>query len=678
MKKNGFLLLLFLTLIFAGGNVLYAGGGGGGGVPPEDPVPEPQVCSSGYELVVLNDGSTVCNAIEYCDINGNVWPDDSTQTEGKITNCSLDPSENVVTASLSSDPKFINKVDSSRLTWSSSGATSCSGTGFVSGSGTSGYVSISPNVTTTYTVTCTGSTGKYIAKETLIITGLQPASPSIDSGTLNGEGNSITFKSVITNTGDSDITHSTPTYFELDLDNDGSYNVTLPSTTLSGLASGSSEEVVSSSWTSILGTHSVRAVIDIDGSSLDTPINDFCGIGDEGIISRIDSIINHSLQVFGGANIVNAALYAGGGGGGGGGECSGQQDAYDGTIIFDGTQRDAFSQAGSIINHDMQTFGGVSLGNADFYTGSKTGGSGETLDHVCKLIDPNSELVDYGARSYNSPGDNSIILWNGTSWEKHGASSYNSHVSGPFRCRVDIPDTYGEVYTFTVSLSQCSDGVDNDGDGYTDYPDDLGCSEIVDNDESDDPQCLDGIDNDGDGDIDYPNDSACSDANDDDEGSPAQCADGIDNDSDGATDLSDGACSSAGDNNESDNPQCSDGIDNDGDTRIDLADRGCSTIRDTNESDETALDPSVSISTIPALSLVRAGDPITVVWTASDITSCTVTGPTVSESYSSSPVSDQTSVTITSQSTYTITCDSEGVPSSDSVTIGIAPAFDEI
>ncbi len=63
--------------------------------------------------------------------------------------------------------------------------------------------------------------------------------------------------------------------------------------------------------------------------------------------------------------------------------------------------------------------------------------------------------------------------------------------------------------------TQCTDGVDNNGDGTTDYPDDPGCT--APNDNSEDtvcpgpmcPICADGIDNDNDGDIDYPNDPQC-------------------------------------------------------------------------------------------------------------------------------------------------------------------------
>ncbi len=68
-------------------------------------------------------------------------------------------------------------------------------------------------------------------------------------------------------------------------------------------------------------------------------------------------------------------------------------------------------------------------------------------------------------------------------------------------------------------VAQCSDGIDNDGDGLTDFPNDPGCTDANDNDETDPPApaCSDGIDNDGDGFTDFPADSGCTDANDDDE-----------------------------------------------------------------------------------------------------------------------------------------------------------------
>jgi acid phosphatase type 7 len=66
----------------------------------------------------------------------------------------------------------------------------------------------------------------------------------------------------------------------------------------------------------------------------------------------------------------------------------------------------------------------------------------------------------------------------------------------------------------------CSDGVDNDGDGSTDFPNDPGCSSESDTDETDTPPapaCSDGQDNDGDNLTDYPADPGCTSESDTDE-----------------------------------------------------------------------------------------------------------------------------------------------------------------
>ena len=111
---------------------------------------------------------------------------------------------------------------------------------------------------------------------------------------------------------------------------------------------------------------------------------------------------------------------------------------------------------------------------------------------------------------------------------------------------------HAETATVTVSVVwyECGDGVDNDFDGFTDYPNDPGCTDAGDDDETD-PECVDGVDNDGDGLIDFPDDLGCIDANDTDEVNP-QCIDGIDNDLDGFIDYpADLGCSNANDNDES-------------------------------------------------------------------------------------------------------------------------------
>ncbi|HSW79219.1 MAG TPA: hypothetical protein VLG47_00395 [Candidatus Saccharimonadales bacterium] len=76
------------------------------------------------------------------------------------------PSVNVSAA-----PPTITSGQSSTITWSSSGATSCSATapaGF-SISGTSGSTSVSPTSTTTYTISCTGAGGSNSAGTTVTV-----------------------------------------------------------------------------------------------------------------------------------------------------------------------------------------------------------------------------------------------------------------------------------------------------------------------------------------------------------------------------------------------------------------------------------------------------------------------------------------------------------------------------
>ncbi len=140
----------------------------------------------------------------------------------------------------------------------------------------------------------------------------------------------------------------------------------------------------------------------------------------------------------------------------------------------------------------------------------------------------------------------------------------------------------------------CSDGIDNDGDGLTDFPNDPGCKSADDDDEGNPPQCNDGIDNDEDGLIDFPADPGCGSIYDDNEYNALvapQCSDGIDNDRDGYVDEEDPGCKTSTDDSEVDEatvPACSDGIDNDNDGYTDFPyDPGCMTAGGDSEVDPT-------------------------------------------------------------------------------------------
>lgn len=104
------------------------------------------------------------------------------------------------------------------------------------------------------------------------------------------------------------------------------------------------------------------------------------------------------------------------------------------------------------------------------------------------------------------------------------------------------------------TTAECADGVDNDGNGVTDYPSDLGCTSYSDTTESGYTVAT-------------------------------QCADGVDNDRNGLIDTNDPGCSSGSDSSESGyTTQCSDGSDNDGNGYRDIGDPGCSSLSDTSES----------------------------------------------------------------------------------------------
>ena len=132
---------------------------------------------------------------------------------------------------------------------------------------------------------------------------------------------------------------------------------------------------------------------------------------------------------------------------------------------------------------------------------------------------------------------------------------------GDYYIFVDHPNAgVNGAYKLAVTAERlepsCSDGADNDDDGFIDA-DDPGCSSLDDEDERDGPnlplrpQCDDGVDNDDDGEIDYPFDPGCVTRGTDDETDPdavAQCNNGVDDDDDGVIDFpADSGCASRAD-----------------------------------------------------------------------------------------------------------------------------------
>ncbi len=85
------------------------------------------------------------------------------------TPLSVSPLIAAPTVSLSSTPGSIVSGQRATLTWTSNDSSSCAGTGFVA-SGTSGSAIVSPVVTTTYSITCTGAGGNASQSTTVTVT----------------------------------------------------------------------------------------------------------------------------------------------------------------------------------------------------------------------------------------------------------------------------------------------------------------------------------------------------------------------------------------------------------------------------------------------------------------------------------------------------------------------------
>lgn len=108
------------------------------------------------------------------------------------------------TATLSAMPVSITMGSSTALTWSSTDATSCTGTNFATGGSTSGSIGDTPAATTPYTLVCSGPGGTATSSVTVSVTA-PPSSPDLAtsgfSPTSATVGTPLTFTANISNIG---------------------------------------------------------------------------------------------------------------------------------------------------------------------------------------------------------------------------------------------------------------------------------------------------------------------------------------------------------------------------------------------------------------------------------------------------------------------------------------------
>jgi hypothetical protein len=162
------------------------------------------------------------------------------------------------------------------------------------------------------------------------------------------------------------------------------------------------------------------------------------------------------------------------------------------------------------------------------------------------------DFTENGGTTYEcqvATGDSggAVFSKNGSLWEltgiHHARSTYSGQpgataLFGNESWSVQLSH-YRDQILDRVAVPACDNGVDDDGDGWADFPDDPGCLDLDDAFErSADLPCDDGFDNDGDGLTDFPEEIGCRDPEwglED----PA-CSDGVDNDGDGRIDWDGG------------------------------------------------------------------------------------------------------------------------------------------
>ncbi len=191
---------------------------------------------------------------------------------------------NSPTASLSANPTSITSGGSSTLTWSSTNATSCTGTGFSTGGATSGSVSTGAlTATTNYSVSCTGTGGTGTDDETVTVTGVQGPNLTASGVTPTSatEDSVVNLLATITNNGNTATGGGFTNLFQIDSDSDhNAVTATLTDTSPNLATSGNDVSQVSYTFASS-GTWYVRACADNNtswaGTVTETNENDNCG-----------------------------------------------------------------------------------------------------------------------------------------------------------------------------------------------------------------------------------------------------------------------------------------------------------------------------------------------------------------------------------------------------------------
>jgi acid phosphatase type 7 len=178
-------------------------------------------------------------------------------------------------------------------------------------------------------------------------------------------------------------------------------------------------------------------------------------------------------------------------------DATGISTATSGALKVWATSASTCSAGADVLRASSDTWGETSINWSN-----QPGPVGNVLDSAQSWAA--NSYVSFDVSSAVNPGEKLSFLIRMPSACAAGADSV-------FNTRESPNDPLLVVET---ASAQCADNVDNDDDDLTDFPDDPGCTDALDNSETDPSpqQCADNVDNDDDNLTDFPDDPGCTDA----------------------------------------------------------------------------------------------------------------------------------------------------------------------
>ena len=498
-----------------------------------------------------------------------------------------------VQATMVANPTSIFLGEQSLLSWSSTGATSCAGTNFDTGGAPSGSLLVTPEVTTLYSVTCTGAQGSATAHATVLVDdgGLQvschghPLRASVGedvlwSSTVSGGAGTYSYFW----TGTDGLTGTGNQVFK-QYSTQGSKTASL-TVTFTPSPQASASKAVFSFLTSWLVPRSAEAAQCLQGQTATpvfTPEGASC-VGGTLVGKTSDVLDGAQIGLFPDGWLANTCSELGAVEG----DCC-ELAMRASNAIGNGFPASSYWQVRVVRDATISTVDATYIQTAQC--------SGKTLDYSCS----------------------SVAGFMGTSCSGSGGGGGGS-ISKTVLC--DNP--------VLVGPPQCSDGIDNDGDGLAD---------------AQDPGCTTGGGGGGGGGGAYdPNGN-----------------------NESGTGTGGGAI------------ECADGRDNNGDGNIDWPDDpGCSSATD---SIEAVVPADLSLSVNPPL--IKKDQQCTLTFSARNVVNCALTGVGVSKTYTATNGFVTTKEVVTpglaQTATYTLSCTGlDGKTATKKVDCKIAPTFEEI